>query len=85
MNKKELQKAQNIIDTLFYDDKELTQWQHNLLENVISLAQTKLQHPDVSSRKDKLIDFLRWYSDERKLDYSNPHALVMIDKYLSLT
>jgi len=25
MNKKELQKAQNIIDTLFYDEKALTQ------------------------------------------------------------
>jgi len=43
MDKKELQKAQNIIDALFYDDKQLTQWQHTLLENVISIAQTKLK------------------------------------------
>ena len=48
MDKKELQKAQNIIDVLFYDDKVLTQWQHTLLENVISIAQTKLRQPPVS-------------------------------------
>lgn len=48
MDKKELQKAQNIIDELFYDDKALTQWQHSLLENVISIAQTKLSQHDVS-------------------------------------
>ena len=47
MDKKELQKAQNIVDALFYDDKALTQWQHTLLENVISIAQTKLRQPDV--------------------------------------
>ena len=49
MDKKELQKAQNIIDVLFYDDKALTQWQHTLLENVISIAQTKLRKPPVIS------------------------------------
>lgn len=51
MNKKELQKAQNIIDVLFYDDKVLTQWQHTLLENVISIAQTKLRQPPVSGNE----------------------------------
>ena len=55
MNKKELQKAQNIIDALFYDDKALTQWQHTLLENVISIAQTKLRQPDVSGRSEQLV------------------------------
>lgn len=50
MDKKELQKAQNIIDVLFYDDKVLTQWQHTLLENVISIAQTKLRKHDVSGQ-----------------------------------
>lgn len=54
MDKKELQKAQNIIDALFYDDKALTQWQHTLLENVISIAQTKLRQPDVSGRSEQL-------------------------------
>jgi hypothetical protein len=54
MDKKELQKAQNIIDALFYDDKALTQWQHELLENVISIAQTKLRQPDVSGRSEQL-------------------------------
>ena len=58
MNKKELQKAQNIIDELFYDDKALTGWQHNLLENVISIAQTKLRQPDVSGRSEQLVNFL---------------------------
>ena len=57
MDKKELQKAQNIIDALFYDDKALTQWQHTLLENVISIAQTKLRQPDVSGRSELLLDF----------------------------
>lgn len=55
MDKKELQKAQNIIDALFYDDKALTQWQHTLLENVISITQTKLRQPDVSGRSELLI------------------------------
>ncbi len=55
MDKKELQKAQNIIDALFYNDKALTQWQHELLENVILIAQTKLRQPDVSGRSKQLI------------------------------
>lgn len=54
MDKKELQKAQNIIDALFYDDKALTLWQHTLLENVISIAHTKLRQPDVSGRSEQL-------------------------------
>ena len=58
MNKKELQKAQNIIDALFYDDKALSQGQHTLLENVISIAQTKLQQPDVCGRSEQLVNFL---------------------------
>ena len=55
MDKKELQKAQNIIDALFYNDKVLTQWQHTLLENVILIAQTKLRQPDVSERSKQLV------------------------------
>ena len=58
MDKKELQEAQNIIDALFYDDKALTGWQHTLLENVISIAQTKLHQPDVSGRSEQLVNFL---------------------------
>ena len=48
MDKNKLQKAQRIIDALFYDDKALTQWQHELLENVIQVAQTKLCQSDVN-------------------------------------
>lgn len=58
MDKKQLQKAQNIIDELFYDNKVLTQGQHTLLENVISIAQTKLRQPDVSGRSEQLVNFL---------------------------
>lgn len=64
MDKKELQKAQNIIDALFYDDKALTQWQHTLLENVISIAQTKLRQPDVSGRSEQLRVFSKWYEEK---------------------
>lgn len=55
MDKKELQKAQNIIDTLFYDEKALTQWQYTLLENVISIAQTKFRQPDGSGQSEQLV------------------------------
>jgi len=30
---------------------------------------------------EQLFDFLRWYSNQRKLDYSDSHILVMIEKY----
>lgn len=68
MDKKELQKAQNIIDGLFYDDKALTQWQHNLLENVISIAQTKLRQPDVSGRSEQLVNFLLHLNDKNLIN-----------------
>jgi hypothetical protein len=68
MDKKELQKAQNIIDALFYDDKQLTQWQHELLENVISIAQTKLRQPDVSGRSEQLVNFLLHLNDKKLIN-----------------
>lgn len=68
MNKKDLQKAQNIIDALFYDDKALTQWQHTLLESVISIAQTKLHQPPVSGRSELLLAFWDWYCKEDNVD-----------------
>lgn len=68
MDKKELQKAQNIIDALFYDDKALTGWQHELLENVILIAQTKLRQPDVSGRSEKLVNFLIHLSDKELIN-----------------
>lgn len=42
MDKEELIKAQTIIDRLFYDEKAITQWQHRLLEDVISFARIKI-------------------------------------------
>lgn len=78
MDKKELQKAQNIIDVLFYDDKVLTQWQHTLLENVISIAQTKLRKPPVMccgltevefTERERLLELqrsrTRWFSQQQ--------------------
>ncbi len=35
----------------------------------------------VMQQREQLFDFLRWYSDERELNYSDSHILVMIDKY----
>ena len=51
MDKKELQEAQSIIDSLFYDGKVITGWQHTLLQNVISIAETKLCQTDVSGSR----------------------------------
>ena len=68
MDNKELQKAQNIIDELFYDDNSLTQWQYALLENVISIAQTKLRQPDVSSRSQQLVNFLLHLNKEELIN-----------------
>ena len=65
MDKKELQKAQNIIDELFYDDKALTGWQHKLLENVISIAETKLgQTKDINSVCECEAPLVRGYGDD---------------------
>ena len=58
MDKKGLQEAQSIIDALFYDGKVITGWQHTLLQNVISIAQTKISQPDVSGRSEQLVNFL---------------------------
>jgi hypothetical protein len=44
MNKKETQKARNIIEELFYDEKAITQWQYELLEMVVNVAQTKVKN-----------------------------------------
>lgn len=68
MNNKELQKAQNIIDALFYDDKALTQWQHTLLENVILIAQVQLRQPNVSRRNQQLVDFLLYLNDKELIN-----------------
>lgn len=82
MDKKELQKAQNIIDALFYDDKALTQWQHTLLENVISIAQTKLRQPDVSGRSEQLLAFKEWERNKCRLPWdAEPKEIV--EQYLS--
>jgi hypothetical protein len=68
MDKKELQKAQNIVDALFYDDKALTQWQYELLVNVILIAQTKLRQPDVSGRSEQLVNFLIHLNDKELIN-----------------
>ena len=54
MDKKELQEAESIIDELYYDGKVITDWQHTLLQNVISIAETKLCQTDVSGRSEQL-------------------------------
>ena len=85
MDKKELQKAQNIIDELFYDDNSLTQWQHALLENVISIAQTKLRQPDVSSRSQQLVNFLLHLNKEGLINNHDFDYEKEAKKYLKKT
>ena len=58
MDKKEFQEAQSIIDALFYDGKVITGWQHTLLQNVISIAQTKLCPTAAGGRSEQLVNFL---------------------------
>lgn len=83
MDKKELQKAQNIIDALFYDDKALTQWQHTLLENVISIAQTKLRQPDVSGRSELLIAFANELNEEAGFPLNSEGFEEFVNEFLS--
>ena len=40
-----------------------------------------LRKTAVMQQREQLFDFLRWYSDERKLNFSDSHILVMIEKY----
>lgn len=37
----EFNKAQNIIESLFFDEKQITQWQYNLLSDVVKVAKIK--------------------------------------------
>jgi len=83
MDKKELQKAQNIIDELFYDDKALTGWQHKLLENVISIAQTKLRQPDVVGRSEQLKAFAD-YAQKRVWEDGDKDLSEFVDEFLRL-
>lgn len=39
MTKEEINKAKDIVDNLFYDDKAITQWQWELLIGILSEAQ----------------------------------------------
>jgi len=82
MDNRELQKAQNIIDALYYDDKALTQWQHELLEIVISVAQTKLHKPDVSSRSGQLVNFLVYLNDKKLINNHDFDYESEVKKYL---
>ena len=81
MDKKELQKAQNIVDELFYDDKALTGWQHNLLEDVISIAQTKLRQPDVVGRSERLKAFMH-FAEFAKQEYGMHIPLNLMKEYV---
>lgn len=70
--KNDLQKAQDIIDNLFYDDKALTQWQHRLLENIINEASTELRKHSVMGRSELLLAFVNWLNSntENSIDES---------------
>ena len=65
MDKIELQEAQSIIDSLYFDGKVITGWQHTLLENVISIAETKLgQTEDINSVCECEAPLVRGYGDD---------------------
>jgi hypothetical protein len=65
MDKIELQEAQSIIDSLYFDGKVITGWQHTLLENVISIAETKLgQTKDINSVCECEAPLVRGYGDD---------------------
>lgn len=44
MNKEELNKARNIIEELFFDEKHITQWQYELLTEAINIAGIKVKN-----------------------------------------
>jgi hypothetical protein len=60
-------------DEVYDAKKEIVEY----AENVVKLFAIS----DVMQQREQLFDFLRWYSDHRKLDYSDSHILVMIEKY----
>ncbi len=65
MDKKELQEAESIIDGLYFDVKALNAWQHTLLQNVISIAETKLCQPeDINSVCECEAPLVRGYGDD---------------------
>jgi hypothetical protein len=78
----ELQKSQNVIDALFYDDKVLTQSQHALLEGVISIAQAKIKKPDVIGRKNLIIDFLIYLNNKGLINNFSFDYEKEVKKYL---
>jgi len=53
----------------------------NNTEKISENAEKELRISDVMQQREQLFDFLRWYSDQRKLNYSDSHILVMIEKY----
>jgi len=82
MDNNELQKAQNIIDVLFYDDRALTQWQHALLEQVINAAQDSVRQQPVRGRKEHLKEFIKWVGDGNSFD-DEGNAEKIVTEYLN--
>ena len=77
-----------------YHGKTVEYWKQNAEEDysttpisvlkyitVLEEQAKQLRKHAVMQRREQLFDFLRWYSDERELNYSDSHILVMIDKY----
>jgi hypothetical protein len=56
-------------------------WYQQKVDDFTAGYEAALRQFTVMQQREQLFDFLRWYSDHRKLDYSDSHILVMIEKY----
>lgn len=75
--------SKKIIDNLFFgEERILTQWQHELLENIVSLAQIKLYEPEVKTETSRLSDFYKYLLDKRLTHTSHEEIETQIKKYL---
>lgn len=91
MVKKELKKAYAIIDALYYDEGNLTQWQHELLTDVIRLAEQKTSKPDISKPIETCVKTIRenfemWRKGEIKdgvLSFHLNNNLLRLEKQVS--
>jgi hypothetical protein len=80
-----LQNAQNIVDSLFFDDKAITGWQKNLLSEIILIAESKLIVPKVQGRKERLIDFLTHLNTKGLINNHDFDYEKEVNKYLKST
>jgi hypothetical protein len=82
MGNREFQKAQNIIDSLFHDERMLTQWQHSFLEEIISMAAAKNYHPPVAGRKEQFISLIKELINVGMIEEDDIDVEAWVENYL---